>query len=421
VLNGLGAPRVAVAMLGARMHYAVPRLLHEAGLLERLFTDGYIGDKPWLEAGLRSIPAGVRPGAVERWLGRKDEVLPPEKVTSFERLGLWYGYARQRAMDSAFASEVSREAALRFNRHILKVGLGDAQVVWGFNGAALELFEVAKRQGRLCVLEQTILPLALERRLLQQEQARWPGWEQNPADWSQPLALAGREEAEWVLADAIVAGSEFVRDGLRELGVPTEKIHVIPYGVDLNRFDASVGGHSRSHSEETPLKVFFAGQVGLRKGVPDLLEAVRQFEPREIKLRLAGSVALSEEKLGLYTSHAELLGHVPRTRMRDMFQWADVFVLPSIVEGSATVTYEAMMSGCPVIATPNAGSLVRDDLDGFIVPIRSQESLAKALRRYVDEPELLGDHREQVRIGRERAGLERYKSDLVRLVRKLSC
>lgn len=172
--------KVAVAMLGARMHYAVPRLLHEAGLLDRFFTDSYVGNKPWLEAGLRAVPAGMRSSAVERWLGRKDDVLPPGKVTSFERLGLWYGRARQRAQGSALTSEVSREAALRFNRNILKFGLGDAQVVWGFNGAALELFETAKRQGRLCVLEQTILPRALERRLLQQEQARWPGWEQNP-------------------------------------------------------------------------------------------------------------------------------------------------------------------------------------------------------------------------------------------------
>lgn len=406
-------------MLGARMHYAVPRLLHEAGLLDRFFTDSYVGNKPWLEAGLRAVPAGMRSSAVERWLGRKDDVLPPGKVTSFERLGLWYGRARQRAQGSALTSEVSREAALRFNRNILKFGLGDAQVVWGFNGAALELFETAKRQGRLCVLEQTILPRALERRLLQQEQARWPGWEQNPSDWSQPLALDGREEAEWELADAIVAGSEFVRDGLRELRVPAEKIHVIPYGVDLNQFEAPVRGLSSTSSKEGRLKVLFAGQVGLRKGVPDLLEAMRQFEPGEIELRLAGGVSLREARLGQYKDHVEFLGHVPRAGMRDLFQWAHVFVLPSIVEGSATVTYEAIMSGCPVIATPNAGSIIQDGVDGFVVPIRSPEQIAAALRRYLDEPGLLDANRDALQETRERAGLARYKGDLVQLIQSL--
>jgi hypothetical protein len=40
--------RFIVAQLGARMHYAVPRIFHEAGILERLYTDSYVGNKPWL-------------------------------------------------------------------------------------------------------------------------------------------------------------------------------------------------------------------------------------------------------------------------------------------------------------------------------------------------------------------------------------
>jgi len=411
--------QVAVAMLGARMHYAVPRLLHEAGLLDRFFTDSYIGNKPWLEAALRVVPAGMRANAVERWLGRKDAVLPPEKVTSFDRLGLWFGWARQCSTSLVATNEVFHEAAVRFNQKILQVGLGDAGVVWGFNGWALELFETAKRQGRLCIVEQTILPLALERRLLQQEQERWPGWEKNPSDWTQPLATDGREEAEWELSDAIVAGSTFVRDGLVELGVPAEKIHVIPYGVDCKRFEAPIEHLSRQRTEAGPLKVLFAGQVGLRKGVPDLLEAVRQFAPGEIELRLAGGISLREAKLAQYQNHAEFLGHVPRNGMRDLFQWADVLVLPSIVEGSATVTYEAIMSDSPVITTPNTGSIIQDGVDGFIVPLRSPNKIGRALRRYLDEPNLLAAHRTALTETRERAGLQRYKTDLVRLVESL--
>jgi glycosyltransferase involved in cell wall biosynthesis len=407
---------VAVAMLGARMHYAVPRLLHEAGLLDRFFTDSYVGNKPWLQAGLCALPAVLRSSAVERWLGRCEPALPPEKVTSFDLLGLWYGRARQRAKGAADTSEVFYQAAARFNRNILHVGLGDASVVWGFNGAALELFMVAKREGRCCVLEQTILPRSLERSLLRQEQLRWPGWDINPCDWSQQLAMDGREEAEWQLADVVVTGSAFVRDGLVELGVHPQKIHVIPYGVDPNRFEPPTYRSARSSNQQGPLKVLFAGEVGLRKGVPDLLEAVQQFSPAEIDLRLAGSISLHHSKLHRYHAHAQFLGAVPRSRMQDLFQWADVFVLPSILEGSATVIYEAVTAGCPVITTPNAGSIIQDGVDGFVVPIRSPERIAQALRMYIEKPHLLPVHKLALETSRHLASLNRYGHDLALMI-----
>lgn len=410
---------VAVAMLGARMHYAVPRLFYEAGLLDRFFTDSYIGNKPWLEAALRSIPDSIQPSIVARWLGRKDEILPPEKVISFEPLGLWYGYARQRAVGPLQLLEVSREVARRFNQNIFKVGLGQAQIVWSFNGPAHGLFQAARQEGRICVLEQTILPRTLEWRLMAEEQQRWPTWEEAPTDWSQTPPTDDREEGAWELADAIVVGSDFVRDGLVSLGVAPEKIHVIPYGVDPERFSLESFGYVCSLSKR-PLRVLFAGTVGLRKGVPDLLDALQSFNPGEIEARLAGSVALRDEKLELYQPWAKFLRHVPRSQMRGLFQWADVFVLPSIVEGSATVTYEAIMSGCPVITTPNSGSIIQDGVDGFIVPVRDPEQIAAALRRYIEEPGLLDMHRQALSSTRERASFKRYKADLVRLIEGLA-
>lgn len=77
----------------------------------------------------------------------------------------------------------------------------------------------------------------------------------------------------------------------------------------------------------------------------------------------------------------ELVGAVPRQEIAKQYAWADVFVLPSICEGSATVCYEALASGLPVITTPNSGSVVRDGLDGFIVPIRNSEAIREKLAR----------------------------------------
>ncbi len=65
--------------------------------------------------------------------------------------------------------------------------------------------------------------------------------------------------------------------------------------------------------------------------------------------------------------------------MQKQYEWADVFLLPSLCEGSATVVYEALSAGLPVICTFNTGSVVRDNVDGYIVPIRDGEAIAEKL------------------------------------------
>jgi glycosyltransferase involved in cell wall biosynthesis len=78
-------------------------------------------------------------------------------------------------------------------------------------------------------------------------------------------------------------------------------------------------------------------------------------------------------------AHVELTGSVPRSEVHAHFAWADVFLLPSICEGSATVTYEALAHGLPVICTKNTGSVVRDGIDGFIVPEADAPAIVERL------------------------------------------
>lgn len=420
-MNGLPNPRVTVAMLGARMHYAVPRLLHAAGLLERFYTDAYSGNKPGLRRAVCAIPARLRPVSLERWLGRADTALPAERVVSFEGLGWWYAYALQRARTVDELESIYATCAARFHRRILAhPGFAAGEIVWGFNGASLGLFEAARAQGQRCILEQTILPKRLEAQLLAEEAQRWPGWDVRAAtDVSTlPAISPPLEEAEWALADRIVAGSSFVRDGLLRLGVPEAKVHVVPYGVDANRFARAPAEppDAMPTTKHGPLRVLFAGEVGLRKGVPDLLAALRRLPQHAVEVKLAGRIMLADDKLRDLPAGVQFLGHMPRARMPELFRWAEVFVLPSIVEGSATVTYEALMSGVPVIATPNAGTPVRDGVDGVIVPIRAPQALAEALQRYAEDPKLLVSHQAAAIAGRERLGLDTYRENLVGVV-----
>ncbi|HEY8360512.1 MAG TPA: glycosyltransferase family 4 protein [Ramlibacter sp.] len=400
-------------MLGARRHYAVPRLLHEAGLLDCFYTDLYLGNKRWLHQAGDWMPSRLMHRGLQRVLARSDLVLPPAKVHSFDLLGLWYAWARRRASSYSDIQQVYRTMSERFARRIGKRGFGDSYAVWGFNNASLELFHNARSAGLKCVLEQTILPARLQLQLMREEAERWPGWQARLAFPETDRVTEKRAEAEWELADLIVVGSEFVRGGLLRCGVPENKVQVVPYGVDVERFQAAP---TEDMAADSPLKVLFAGEVGLRKGVPDLLEALRRLGPTKVKARFAGNVTLDRAKLAPYLDVAEFLGPVPRLQMPKLYRWANVFVLPSVVEGSAAVTYEALLSGLPVITTPNAGSVVRHDQSGYIVDIRSPHQIADALGQYCGNRLKLREHREALRGIREYASLSRYGADLKALV-----
>jgi len=73
------------------------------------------------------------------------------------------------------------------------------------------------------------------------------------------------------------------------------------------------------------------------------------------------------------------ISHVPYSELPRYYQSADIFVYPSLHEGSALAIYEALASGLPVITTHNSGSVVRDGVEGFIVPIREIEALKERI------------------------------------------
>jgi glycosyltransferase involved in cell wall biosynthesis len=99
------------------------------------------------------------------------------------------------------------------------------------------------------------------------------------------------------------------------------------------------------------------------------------------QFRMVGNHRLPPKVVGRLAEAVELAGIVPRAEMPKQLAWADVFLLPSLCEGSATAVYEAMAAGLPVVCTPNTGSVVRDGIDGYVVPIRDVGAIAGALDR----------------------------------------
>ena len=381
-----GPRRVLVAQMGARMHYGVPRILHEQGRLACLFTDFYAGKWPYRIFAGRSVGC-LLPHHLRILLSRRCD-LPSGKVRAFQRFGgqvIWRSARLRRPGD---LWRVNLWAAQQFNRLCVNEPWPDVDCVYGFRVVSQEIFEHAVARGIRCVLEQPGAPALIEHDILAGEYERWSGWEQAP-DTAGVRAYAEREAAEYELADLILAPSRFVLEGLVKLGVSRHRCCVVPYGVHVPAITSFT-----PKKRTGPLKVLFVGQVRLLKGIPYLLDAMRQFKNDEVQCRIVGSIKVTRKRLDDYVPpNVTICGSMPRNEVGKHYEWADVFCLPSLCEGSATVIYEALAHGLDVITTPNSGSLIENDYSGrnIIVPIRDADAIAVAIRRFADKSGILSN------------------------------
>ena len=183
--------------------------------------------------------------------------------------------------------------------------------------------------------------------------------------------LHERRLCDLALADRIVVPSDHIAQRLMQRGTPLEKLHVIPYGADCRRFGPDIDKH-----DEDNCTFLFAGGISRRKGIKYLLEAWQRVRRPGWRLQLLGPLPKDRGPLARHLETIELLGRVSHAEMPARMRQADVFVFPSLFEGSAVVTYEALASGLPCVVTAEAGSVVRDGLEGFVVGAADVAALA---------------------------------------------
>jgi glycosyltransferase involved in cell wall biosynthesis len=373
--------RYAIFQIGSRMHYAVPKILEENGLLSMLFTD--IVATKGITSFAQAIPRIGRTGAVRRMLSRKPEI-PNDKIKTSE----FRGFLKLRDANNIWRRTDPEEANLHHTKKLCEFAAKNWNTrdthVYAFNTAARELFIAAKKNGARTVLEQTILPRQLETKLLSQAREKFSEWSGQDNPTTSLLEYYAREAEEWNLADRIICASDFVKDGLIEMGVRASKIFVVPYGVKSTQEFAV-----QNSAVHQPVRVLFVGAVSLRKGAPLVLEAAKGLADL-VDIRVIGNTStLSQQHLQELGQYCDVRGVVPREEMAAHYSWADLFVLPSFCEGSATVTYEALMAGLPVLCTPQSGSLVVNGESGLIFNPFQDRSLEMAVSEVTRNPDLL--------------------------------
>ena len=169
--------------------------------------------------------------------------------------------------------------------------------------------------------------------------------------------------------DKIVVLSEFTKNKLlNSYGVGSEKIVLIPGGIDFKKFypaNDKIGIRNRLNIPSEKFVLLTVRNLVPRMGLEDLLFAVRQAVERvpDVYLVLGGDGPLKNSLTSLsrelqLQDHVKFVGFIPDMELPEYYQMADVFVLPTLeLEGFGLVTLEALASGVPVLGTPVGGTV----------------------------------------------------------------
>jgi len=283
--------------------------------------------------------------------------------------------------------DIEKKLIYALNNSIARAGAkhltNESMVVSSWH-VAHQIFEKAKQMGVTRILNYPLAHHQFTHDYLAEEAEREPGFAATLNGHKRPDWETARLNHEIQLADKILVGSSFVKKTFITAGIPATKLLVIPYGVDISLFSPSSKPFGSKHFD-----VLFVGQLSQRKGISYLLRAYEVFKSAKTSLTLIGQLQDDGSALKPWQHLFTHIPHIPRSELARYFQQADVMVFPTLVEGMGLVVIEAMACGLPVITTSHGpGDIVRDGIDGFLIPPRDETAITEKLELLKSDPEL---------------------------------
>lgn len=212
--------------------------------------------------------------------------------------------------------------------------------------------------------------------------------------WKREQLGRGYDFSTWVektaleLADAIIAVSmETKKDILRLFQVPSDRIHVLYNGIDLDEYRAVRETDVLiSHGiDPTRPYVLFVGRIARQKGIIYLVHAIRHFDPGFQVVLCAGAPDTPEIEAEVGAAIAAAQAHRPgviwiremlnvRSKVQ-LYSHAAVFVCPSLYEPFGIINLEAMACGTAVVATAVGGirEVVLEGETGYFIPLKQRQ------------------------------------------------
>jgi glycosyltransferase involved in cell wall biosynthesis len=243
---------------------------------------------------------------------------------------------------------------------------GKSDICVAFSSFGLHTIRKAKDGGAVTIVERGSSHMLYQQKILKEEYEKFrlrPNLSH--------CKIVKKELQEYEEADYISIPSLFAKRTFLEEGVLEEKLIHVPYGVHLDEF-------MQIPKEDNIFRVVYAGNIGLWKGVHYLLQAYSELRLPSSELLLVGAIIEDIKPfMRMYEGNYRWVGHVPQKHLYKYYCQSSVFVMMSL----PMVIPQAMACGLPVICTASTGGedIVRDGVDGFIIPIRHVEALKQSL------------------------------------------
>jgi glycosyltransferase involved in cell wall biosynthesis len=222
---------------------------------------------------------------------------------------------------------------------------------------------------------------------------------------------------EWIFinsSDAIIVISEFTKATVESILVGHRDVIVAYPGLNISRQNGksiqesdlktvSYHGNTGIEKDSPNVHLLFVGYVTPRKGIDILIKSleilIKNYGFNDIILHIAGDLErdpIFSKKIKDYCNSAGLeknvriYGRVSENELYELYTSSDIFVFPSLREGFGMVLIEAMHYGLPIVTT-DAGAipyLVKNGINGFLVPAGDAEQLAQATRKLIESSDL---------------------------------
>ena len=260
------------------------------------------------------------------------------------------------------------------------------RVFIGWSGMSLHSIRVAKKAGMITILERGSSHIQFQNNILTKEYARY-----GLRFYTHPDVI-NKELKEYEAADYISVPSLFVKRTFLEKGIPEKKIFLNSYGVNVGF--TNVGMQPEEKAGKV-FKILYLGAISYRKGLTYLFEALNllNIPLDEYEVSFIGTI---ENGFNSYCTayrkdNWNFLGHIDHYDLPAYIRSADVGVIPSIEDGFGMVIPQIMASCVPMITTTNTGGsdMIRNGINGFVVPIRDPRAIAQKIELLYQDPEKL--------------------------------